>query len=52
MVTTLTTPGGRFCSVFEFRDGKISRMYIYLDPDYAGVDSDRFLWPNEGRLNW
>lgn len=39
------TPGGRFCNVFEFRDdGLIQRMHIYLDPDYAGHDSDRFLW--------
>lgn len=38
------TPGGRFCSVFEFRDGLIARMHIYLDPDYTGRDRDRFLW--------
>jgi hypothetical protein len=39
------TPGGRFCSVYEFReDGLINRVHIYLDPDYAGHDSDRFLW--------
>ncbi|WP_043287145.1 nuclear transport factor 2 family protein [Paraburkholderia oxyphila] len=39
------TPGGRFCSVYEFAsDGRIKRMHIYLDPDYAGHDSDRFLW--------
>ncbi|MEQ5840099.1 nuclear transport factor 2 family protein [Paraburkholderia acidicola] len=39
------TPGGRFSSVFEFRDdGLISRMHIYLDPDYSGKDTDRFLW--------
>ncbi|RQR27554.1 nuclear transport factor 2 family protein [Burkholderia sp. Bp9142] len=39
------TSGGRYCSVFEFRDdGLIERMHIYLDPDYAGHDSDRFLW--------
>src|SRR5258706_14807998 len=30
------TAGGRFCSVFRFRDGLIARMHIYLDPDYTG----------------
>jgi hypothetical protein len=40
-----TTPGGRFCSVFEFNDdGLIGRMFIYLDPDYTGADKDRFRW--------
>src|ERR1700756_1448385 len=29
------TPGGRFCSVFEFRGPLICRMHIYLDPDYT-----------------
>ncbi len=39
------TSGGRFCSVFEFRDdGLIKRMHIYLDPDYAGHDKERLLW--------
>lgn len=39
------TAGGRYCNVFEFRDdGLIKRMHIYLDPDYAGHDVDRFLW--------
>ena len=38
------TPGGRFCSVFEFSGDLISRMHIYLDPDYTGRDHDRFLW--------
>ena len=38
------TAGGRFCSVFRFRDGLIARMHIYLDPDYTGRDRDRFLW--------
>ena len=39
------TPGGRFCSVFDFNDdGLIKRMYIYLDPDYAGRDAGRFHW--------
>jgi len=38
------TPGGRFCSVFEFNDdGLITRMYIYLDPDLTSKDSTRFI---------
>ncbi len=39
------TPGGRFCSVFEFNDqGLIQRMYVYMDPDYTGADRERFRW--------
>src|SRR5471032_1844141 len=39
------TPGGRFCSVFEFTaEGLIERMYIYLDPDYTSLDKERFHW--------
>jgi len=38
------TPGGRFCNVFKFRDGRISGVHIYLDPDYTGEDEPRFLW--------
>src|SRR5260370_3982484 len=29
------TPGGRFCNLFKFRDGRISSLHIYLDPDYT-----------------
>ena len=43
------TPAGRFCNVFQFRDGRISRLAVYLDPDYGGLDEDRFLWGREGR---
>ena len=43
------TPGGRFCNVFEFRGDLISRVYIYLDPDYVSEDTPRFLWGREGR---
>ncbi len=39
------TPGGRFSSIFELRDGLISRMHVYLDPDYGSADTSRFLWP-------
>lgn len=38
------TPGGRFCNVFKFRDGRISSVHIYLDPDYTGEDDARFRW--------
>jgi hypothetical protein len=43
------TPGGRFCNVFEFRGELISRVHIYMDPDYGGEDADRFLWGRSGR---
>lgn len=43
------SPGGRFASVFEFDGHLISRMHIYLDPDYGGADRDRFLWGTVGR---
>ena len=35
---------GRWCDVFEIRDFKIQRCFIYLDPDYAGADKDRYPW--------
>lgn len=35
---------GRFCDCFEVRDGRISRLYIYLDPDHAGNDTARYDW--------
>ncbi len=38
------TPGGRFCNVFKFRDGLISSIHVYLDPDYTGDDEARFRW--------
>jgi ketosteroid isomerase-like protein len=43
------TPAGRFCNVFEFRDGLIARCHVYLDPDYASEDQPRFRWGHEGR---
>jgi ketosteroid isomerase-like protein len=43
------TPAGRFCNVFEIRDGKIVRLAVYLDPDYGGDDEAGFLWGREGR---
>ena len=30
---------GRWCDVFEVRDFLIQRCFIYLDPDYAGLDT-------------
>jgi hypothetical protein len=30
--------------VFEIRDWKIQRCFIYLDPDYAGRDTARYPW--------
>jgi len=38
------TPGGRFCNMFKFRDGRISSVHVYLDPDYTGEDEARFRW--------
>lgn len=35
---------GRWCDVFEIRDWKICRCFIYLDPDYAGKDTGRYPW--------
>jgi SnoaL-like domain len=47
------TPGGRFCSVFEFDEQSlIKRMYIYLDPDFTSADKDRFLWPQRSQIEW
>jgi hypothetical protein len=47
------TPGGRFCSVFEFDEAdRIRRMYIYLDPDITGTDKERFFWPERTQNEW
>jgi hypothetical protein len=35
---------GRWCDIFEIRDSLIRRCFIYLDPDYAGRDTDRYPW--------
>lgn len=35
---------GHWCGVFEVRDRLIHRASIYLDPDYAGQDVDRYPW--------
>lgn len=38
------TIGGRFCSVYEIRDGRIARNHIYADTDYSGRYTEGFLW--------
>jgi len=40
---------GRWCDVFEIRDFKIQRCFIYLDPDYAGRDTERYPWLTDRR---
>jgi ketosteroid isomerase-like protein len=45
------THAGRWCDVFEVRDFKIQRCFIYLDPDYAGLDTDRYPWLSTGGRN-
>jgi hypothetical protein len=42
------THAGRWCDVFEVRDSLIRRCFIYLDPDYAGKDTDRYPWLSAG----
>jgi hypothetical protein len=42
------THAGRWCDVFEVRDFLIQRCFIYLDPDYAGLDTERYPWLSEG----
>ncbi|WP_061160300.1 nuclear transport factor 2 family protein [Caballeronia temeraria] len=39
-----STHAGRWCDVFEIRDFKIQRCYVYLDPDYGGADTARYPW--------
>jgi len=46
------TPGGRFCSIFEFDGDLIVRMHIYLDPDYTSQDEARFLWGRGPGRRW
>jgi ketosteroid isomerase-like protein len=38
------THAGAWCDVFEIRDFKIHRLSTYLDPDYAGADTQRYPW--------
>lgn len=39
-----STHAGRWCDVFEIRDFKIQRLFIYLDPDYGDEDVARYPW--------
>lgn len=39
-----TSHAGRWCDVFEIRDFRIQRCFVYLDPDYAGADTERYPW--------
>ncbi|RXK14065.1 hypothetical protein CP965_01035 [Halarcobacter mediterraneus] len=39
---------GRFCSVFEFTGKFISRMYVYVDPDFPSRDLERISVLSEG----
>lgn len=41
------TIAGHFCSVFVFRDGRIARMHVYLDPDLGNEDTDRYPWQKD-----
>ena len=43
------TSAGRYCNVFEIRDGQIAHLAVYLDPDYAGAHDAAFLWGRDGR---
>ncbi|MGF6754575.1 nuclear transport factor 2 family protein [Paraburkholderia sp. GAS42] len=38
------THAGRWCDVFEIRDFRIQRCFIYLDPDYEDADTGRYPW--------
>ncbi|MCG2580560.1 MAG: nuclear transport factor 2 family protein [Marinobacter sp.] len=44
------THAGRWCDVFEIRDFKIQRCFIYLDPDYEGADTERYPWLADGEV--
>lgn len=35
---------GRWCDCFTVEGGRITRLFIYLDPDYAGKDTGRYPW--------
>ncbi|MGU7778642.1 nuclear transport factor 2 family protein [Burkholderia sp. PU8-34] len=48
-----STPGGRFASMFQFNAaGLIERMYIYLDPDFAGNHAAGFRWNRGAAQAW
>ena len=35
---------GRFCSVVEINGDKISRLFVYLDPDYCDSTESSYPW--------
>lgn len=41
------THAGCYCDVFEIRDSKIRRLFIYFDPYYAGAHTERYTWLEE-----
>jgi len=41
------THAGRWY-VYEVRDLLTQRYFIYLDPDWAGLDTDRYPWLSAG----
>lgn len=41
---------GRFANVFEFEGDRIKRVFIYVDPDFASADKDRFRWGDRVRV--
>lgn len=43
-----TGAGGRFCSVYDLRDGQIRRMAVYLDPDYGNATASQYPWSQRG----
>lgn len=48
-----STSGGRFASLFRFNAaGLIERMYIYLDPDFAGEHAAGFRWNRGAAQAW
>ena len=44
MADTPKWGAGRWCDCFEVKDGKITRLFIYLNPDYASQDTSRYPW--------
>jgi ketosteroid isomerase-like protein len=38
------TYAGRWCDIFEVRNFRIDRYFSYIDPDYAGADTERYPW--------
>jgi ketosteroid isomerase-like protein len=43
---------GRFCSVFTFKDRRITRMHLYEDPDLTAADQERLFWGKPKQALW